>query len=131
MRRLALLLVLLTGCLPVSNIARDVSNDTFGDDATLRYCLGSAAVPCMGAYGFAFDPGSTEAAGVILDVLGGFVTSPDARCAEVGDGLQCALGEVLEPTVVAVSGLDVTATATYRRAGEARIYQEVVNGEAR
>lgn len=126
MRGLAVTILLFVGCVPLQSVGRDLVDTLTGDRATLRYCEGgeSFAAPCLGAYGIAFDPADRPALAVILDVLGRDLTTNDARCEVVAAGLQCHLGDVAVPTAVSLTGQNVTATATYRRPGEGRIYQE-------
>jgi hypothetical protein len=121
------ILVLLAGCAPLQQFGNTIVDERLGDDAALFYCLGEVAAPCIGAYGIGFDPADTVALGVIVDVLGDSLRTDDERCETVGSGLQCALGDRLEPTVISLSGSDVSATATYRRAGSGRVFQAITD----
>lgn len=106
-----LLVLLAASCVPLQGVI-------FGGPASLEYCI-----PCGDTYGFVFDPSGVLTEAVILDILGDDLASSSPTCDVVGKGLQCLLGDVREPTYIAVTGFDVTATATYRY--QDNIYQEV------
>jgi hypothetical protein len=118
MRHLALLLVLLLGgCMPIANLARDAIEGTDAG-ARLTYLTD----------GIGFDSGDSAALGVILIVLGDdllLVRAPEGASCEVSvDVMDCRLGNVTGRTAVMLTASErVWASASYRRYVGGGIYQ--------
>jgi hypothetical protein len=113
-RLLGLLLALsiLASCIPVQDAATGAVNSQVGDEAVLG----------VGTASLLFAPAG-RATDVLVDVLGEQLESLDPKdnCIGTGTHLQCLLGDVSELTVIELTGQDVSAVVTYRRAGELRL----------
>lgn len=110
----ALAIAAVVACAPVANVARTIVEDA--DGASISYLVD----------GIGFNPGEQIAVGVEMVVTGDTLTVVDERCNEVSDTrVDCSLGDVVEPTAVIMSGTDVLAIATFRRAGANAIYRVV------
>jgi len=115
-------MVALSSCAPA---ATSVLNASLGDEAELVFVVDDTS-PCgdVTTTGLCFAPGADPALGVQLDVTAETVASIDEACQAETYGATCSLGNVDEPTFVAITAEHVTATAAYRRAGSNRLYQE-------
>ena len=110
------LVVALTSCAPW---ATRTVNAATGDQAALTFITTGPAT------GLQFDPGGQVALGVIVDVQADALTAyPADVCEPSPYGVDCALGDVDSAYLLAISGTRVSASATYRRTGASRIYQE-------
>jgi hypothetical protein len=116
----ALLAVVLAGCAPLARFSTDTLNSQMGDSASLSFV--TATMP----HGLEFDPGSSTALGVKINAQGDQIANyPADVCKVVTYGVTCTLGDVEKPYFVSMTGKHVTATATYRRSGSNRVYQEL------
>ena len=115
--RLALiaLALLMTACVPVANRAADLLERA--DGASVLYLTD----------GVGFDSGASPALGIILIVIGDdlvLTAAPEgAACTLVEDVIDCRLGDVDGRVAVLLTGQDVVASATFRRAGGTGVYQ--------
>lgn len=116
---LGLTALVLMACAPAQQATTDVIDTTFGDDATVAFVQG----------GVQFNPGSKPALGVIVVLQGQSLKALDASspCKPNTDSteLSCELGDVSAAQTLGVSGQNVTASVSYRRAGSNRVYLEV------
>lgn len=113
--------ILLSGCLPVANLARDLLDTT--DGATLSYVQRSTdTLP-----GLAYDPGDQVALGVIIVARGTdlqLLAVPEgAACTATPALIDCRLNEVASLTLVPLTGRQVVASATWRRHGSSTVLQ--------
>jgi hypothetical protein len=109
---LAWLILLLVSCAPAQDFTTGAVNKTTGDEAVLAPDMASLI----------FAPAGTVT-DVLVDVLGEQLKSLDPKdnCIGTDTHLQCLLGDVSELTVIEMTGVGVSAVATYRRAGELRL----------
>lgn len=117
--RLALiaLTLLLTACAPVADRAADLLDRADGAQVLIL------------SDGVGFDSGATPALGTILIVIGddlALQAAPEgATCSLVEDVIDCRLGDVSGRVAVLLTGKDVLASATFRRAGGTGVYQAI------
>jgi len=112
------LVTVLAACAPIQHATTGGLNAATGDSASLTFVLEPKS-------GLEFDPGSSTALGVLVDVQADEITAYDHDlCAPYEYGVDCKLGDVTSPTFIRVSGTRVTAGAQYRRAGSSRVYHE-------
>lgn len=117
----AALVLVLSACAPVAQLARDVLDTS--DGATLSYLFRSeTTLP-----GLAFDAGDAPALGAILiargselEVLG---TPEGVACNATPEIVDCRLGDVAERSFVFLTGRNVIASVTYRREGATTVFQ--------
>lgn len=113
-----ILTVALAACAPLQHATTGGLNAVAGDAASLTFVTASPA-------GLEFDPGSSPALGVLVDVQADEITAYDqALCTPYKYGVDCELGDVMSPTFIRISGTRVTASALYRRQGANRVYRE-------
>ncbi|WP_157442558.1 hypothetical protein [Deinococcus misasensis] len=109
----------LGACAPIQQVTPNVIDSTFGDEATLSFIQG----------GVAFDPGGKPALGAIVVLQGQGLKTLDVnspcKSNPSNTELDCALGDVTAVQTLKLSGKDVTASVSYRRAGSNRVYLEV------
>jgi len=122
MKRLLLALTLAVGlsaCVPVANVARDILERA--DGASVAYLVD----------GVGFDSGEQAARGVILLIVGDelvLVEQPTSgECTLDVDVIDCRLGDVEGRVTVSVTGMDILASATFRRPGASTVYQAFGN----
>lgn len=113
--------ILMTGCLPVAQLARDILDTT--DGAVLSYVQRSTdTLP-----GLAYDPGDQVALGVIIVARGTdlqLLAVPEgATCTATAQLIDCRLGDVQGLTLVPLTGRQVVASATWRRHGSPTVLQ--------
>jgi hypothetical protein len=113
--------LLLSACAPVAQYARDLLDTT--DGATLSYVQRSTdTLP-----GLRYDPGDTVALAVVLVARGTDLALLDApegvTCTATPSVIDCRLGDVSEPLQVSLTGLQVVASATWRRTGSTQVLQ--------
>lgn len=118
----ALLAVVLAGCAPLARFSTNTLNSQLGDTATLSFVTSTTP------HGLEFDPGSSPALGVIVNAQGDQIADYPDVCQTSTYGITCKLGDVSAPYFVSMTGKHVTATATYRRSGSNRVYQELATG---
>ena len=113
-------LAALAACAPVAQVVADTIERS--DGATLAYVFEGEP----GGPGIAFDPGSATALGVIVRGEADeftLLSIPDGATCEVTTTLfDCRLGDVTDTTLIGVTGTNVTANATWRRAGGTTVY---------
>lgn len=122
MRRLPAILALalvLAGCTIIQPVVRDGLNEVGESLNVLSYGVQSIVV----------TPPDEGLHGLILDVQGVAltVTHDACRVLELGH-VQCNWGIVDEVLVVPTTGVNVTATGTYRLAGEYQVRHEILAG---
>lgn len=120
MKRVLLALILaftLVGCTIIQPVIRDGLNEIGDSLSVLSYGVESIIV----------TPPDAGLHGLILDVQGVAltVTHDACRVLEVGH-VQCSWGIVDEVIVVGATGFGVSATATYRLAGEHQVRHEIL-----
>jgi hypothetical protein len=103
---------MLVSCVPVQDAATGAVNSQVGDEAVLG----------AGTASLLFAPAG-RATDVLVDILGAQLKSLDPKdnCIGTDTHLQCLLGDVSELTVIELTGVDLSAVVTYRRAGELRL----------
>jgi len=110
------LVLVLGACAPVAQFFGGTIDVVAGDDAQLTVV----------STGIQFDPGEQPALRVGVDILGATLITSDPRCTlETLDDLQaldCRLGDVTQPTIISLSGTEVTATAQYQRPDRSRFF---------
>lgn len=112
-----LLAVALTGCAVVSPIVRDSLNQVGDAVGILSYGPGSIVV----------TPPNGGLHGVTLDVQGVALIVEHDACSVIQVGhVQCVFGLVNGIVTVPVSGINVTATASYRLADQWQIRHEIL-----
>lgn len=113
--------LLLAACAPVAQYARDLLDTS--DGATLSYVNRSTdTLP-----GLAYDPGDAVALAVVLVARGSdlvLLEAPEGtECTATPVLIDCRLGDVNAPVLVALTGRQVVASATWRRAGSTAVLQ--------
>jgi hypothetical protein len=118
---LAALALLVSACVPLANFARDVVDTS--DGATLTYLARTPDHPP----GLTFTAGDEPALGAILIARGEqlevLATPAGVTCTAEPTLVDCRLGDVETSTYVYMTGLDVVASVTYRRADATTVYQ--------
>lgn len=94
-----LFLLLIVGCAPLINFgARGDAELQYADDGVL------------------FVP-HVAVLGVVVDVQGDSLTTSDEKCTTYDEGLSCLLGDLGQPYLIELSGINVTAFSTWQRTG--------------
>ena len=104
---IVLLVFVLGACAPVAN-----------------YVLGDAAQLRFEETGIMFVPGAEPAYEVLVDIQGNDVVylADDGLCEATDVGLRCTQDEVLEPWLIEITGLEVSAMARYARVMDGRLF---------
>lgn len=113
--------LLLGACAPVAQYARDLLDTT--DGATLSYVeRTTTSLP-----GLSYDPGEGVALAAIVVARGTdlvLLGVPEGvACTATVSLIDCRLGDVSGPVLLAMTGRGVTASATWRRAGSSTVLQ--------
>lgn len=122
MRRLLSILALalvLAGCTIIQPVVRDGLNEVGESLGVLSYGVQSIVV----------TPPDVGLHGLILDVQGVALTVTHDACTIIQVGhVQCNWGVVMDEVIVPTTGVNVTATGTYRLAGEYQVRHEILAG---
>lgn len=123
---IALLVLLLAACAPVTRVATDTLNNANADGATLAVMTSETTATACGTFmelgsGFCFDPAGT-AEFVEMDVQADVLTAVPDACTPSPVGATCIRGIITDPWFVPVDGIGVSALVAYRRPDSPRVY---------
>lgn len=120
----AAMVVVLASCAPFAQFTRDLLDTTDGASLTYQFRT-SEQLP-----GVHFHPGDTTAMGVVLVITGGDLlvlhVPEGVSCEATETVIDCHLGDVSTPVAINLTGLNVLASATYRRAGANAVLQTFI-----